>query len=279
MPGDFISSTPSRQGVMKGFHDTLSGRINSLLLTKRLAMSRNRILTVFILFAIAMAFLEGAVVSYLRALYYPEGFAFPLKMMPPSIALTELLREAATLIMLVTVALLAGKTRMERLAFFLLGFGVWDIFYYVFLKVILGWPASLVTWDILFLLPTPWVGPVMAPVINSLTMIVLAFYIIHFTHQGRKATFSGYEWILLIVGSMVILAAFTEEYIRFMSGAFRFTDFFSSSRQTAIMRYTSTFVPRHFKWYLFLGGVIVQLAAVVLYIAGGMKHRPAVSRD
>jgi hypothetical protein len=238
-----------------------------------MAMSRSRTLTVFILFAIAMAFLESAVVIYLRALYYPEGFAFPLKMMPPSIALTELLREAATMIMLVTIALLAGKTRMERLAFFLLGFGVWDIFFYVFLKVILGWPASLVTWDILFLLPTPWVGPVIAPVINSLTMIALAFCIISFTHQGKKAAFSGYEWILLIVGSLVILTAYTEEYIRFMSGAFRFTDFFSASGQAAIMRYTSMFVPHHFNWYLFVGGVLVQLAAVIQYVVRGMKRR------
>ncbi|MBL7138880.1 MAG: hypothetical protein ISS17_08905, partial [Bacteroidales bacterium] len=126
------------------------------------------------LFAIAMGFLESAVVVYLRAIYYPEGFAFPLKIIEGPVATTEILREAATLIMLITVAILAARRWIIRFAWFIYIFAIWDIFYYIFLWLLLGWPESLLTWDILFLIPTTWVGPVLAPVINSLTMIALA---------------------------------------------------------------------------------------------------------
>ena len=88
------------------------------------------------LFGIAMGLLEGAVVVYLRELYYPEGFGFPLKLMSNQVALTELFREAATLIMLMSIGALAGRTRIERFAFFIYSFAVWDIFYYVFLKLL-----------------------------------------------------------------------------------------------------------------------------------------------
>ncbi len=130
-------------------------------------------LTWVVVFSIAMGYLEAAVVVYLRELYYPEGFDFPLKEMDMGIIVTELFREAATMIMLLSIGFLAAKRKIERLAYFVLPFAIWDIFYYVFLKVALGWPESLLTWDILFMLPVTWVGPVICPVINSLTMILL----------------------------------------------------------------------------------------------------------
>ena len=103
-----------------------------------------------ILFSIAMAYLESAVVVYLREIYYPEGFIFPLTPIDSTIAITEFWREVATLVMLLGIGILTGKSAPQRLAFFLLSFAIWDIFYYVFLYVLLGWPASLMTWDILF---------------------------------------------------------------------------------------------------------------------------------
>ena len=81
-------------------------------------------------------------------------------------------REAATLVMLLGVAMLAGTDRWDRIALFCIAFGVWDIAYYVWLWVFLRWPPSLLTWDVLFLIPVPWVGPVVAPVIVSVVMIV-----------------------------------------------------------------------------------------------------------
>ena len=106
-----------------------------------------------LLYAIAMALLETAVVVYLRELYYKDGFAFPLRNLPATIAITELLREAATVVMLVAIGFLCGKNKLQRFAYFCLAFAVWDIFYYVFLYVLLSWPQSLFTWDILFLIP------------------------------------------------------------------------------------------------------------------------------
>ena len=106
-----------------------------------------------VLLSIAMAYLESAVVIYLREIYYPEGFAFPLTPIKTTIAITEFWREVATLVMLLGIGILTGKASAQRLAFFLLSFAIWDIFYYVFLYLTLGWPSSLLTWDLLFLIP------------------------------------------------------------------------------------------------------------------------------
>src|SRR6218665_2831025 len=133
-------------------------------------------------FAVAMGFLESAVVIYLRAIYYKTGFDFPLTPMDPALAKVELLREAATVIMLVGIGYLAGTTRLQRFAFFCLSFAIWDIFYYVFLYLFLGWPTSLFTWDILFLIPLPWIGPVWAPCLLALLMIIGSLLIISTTH-------------------------------------------------------------------------------------------------
>src|SRR4051812_30545987 len=100
-------------------------------------------------FSIAMAALESAVVVYLRALYYPDGFTVVMKMMDQRILLIEIVREAATVLMLMGVGWLAGKNLKDRFAYFLLSFAVWDIFYYMWLKVFIGWPSSLLEWDIL----------------------------------------------------------------------------------------------------------------------------------
>ena len=94
-------------------------------------------LTWLIAFSVAMGFLESAVVVYLRAIYYKEGFQFPLIAMDTTLAITELLREAATLVMLVGVAALSAQSAYRRFSFFLIAFAVWDIFYYVFLKLLL----------------------------------------------------------------------------------------------------------------------------------------------
>src|SRR3990170_403953 len=122
------------------------------------------------LFGIAFAFVETSMVVYLRALYYPEGFSFPLKVVSQEHLAVELAREAATIIILVTVGIIAGRKRWEKFGYFLAAFGIWDIFYYVWLKVALNWPQTLTDWDVLFLIPVPWVGPVIAPLLLALLM-------------------------------------------------------------------------------------------------------------
>ena len=136
--------------------------------------SVNKILIITI-FAIAMGFLEAAVVIYLRELFYPNGFDFPLRgFLNPSILGVEWIREFATVVMLAAIAVLAGKKFYERFAYFLYAFAIWDIFYYISLKATLDWPSSFLTWDLLFLIPWPWIGPVLTPVLWSILFIILS---------------------------------------------------------------------------------------------------------
>src|SRR6056297_1590396 len=93
-------------------------------------------------FGIAMALFESAVVIYLREIMYPDGFQFPLAPIHPHLLLTELLREASAMIMLICIGLLAAKSFSQRFAWFVYSFALWDIFYYVFLWLLLGWPES-----------------------------------------------------------------------------------------------------------------------------------------
>src|SRR5436190_5754021 len=125
------------------------------------------------LFATGMAWVESAVVFYLRTMihriepYQPT----PLPIIG-GLGPVEFTREFATMVMLFTVGMLAGRTWRSRVGYAAIAFGVWDIFYYVFLKVLCGWPHSLSDWDILFLLPMPWWGPVLAPVLVALLLIL-----------------------------------------------------------------------------------------------------------
>ncbi len=213
------------------------------------------------IFAIAMGFLETAVVVYLRELYYPDGFAFPLRLINADIALTELLREAATLIMLLGVAFFAGKNRIERFAFFIFAFAIWDIFYYVFLFLLLAWPSSLMTMDILFLIPVTWVGPVIAPVINSLMMILLACIILYFSGRQQKVRTRPLHWLLLIAGSLVVIAAYTEEYTRHMLAVYSVGSLLTNSSDPELLAYACSFIPRNFQWWIFAAGACMHLIA------------------
>ncbi|MBP7796167.1 MAG: hypothetical protein KA059_05270 [Elusimicrobiales bacterium] len=159
-------------------------------------------------YSIAMAFLEAAVVIYLRKLFYPSGFYFPVKNMPSDILVVELLREASTIVMLITVAMMASKKNKERFSYFIYSFGVWDIFYYIWLYLMIGWPESLLTYDILFLIPVIWVGPVLAPVIVSLTMIVSAITYILFIEKGYDIDIKRSSLILACTGSFIIFLSF-----------------------------------------------------------------------
>ena len=198
-------------------------------------------------FSIAMGFLESAVVVYLREIYYPKGFDFPLVPITSTIAITELLREAATLIMLIGIGILTGKNKAERFVCFLYSFAVWDIFYYVFLKLLLNWPASLFTWDILFLLPVPWVGPVLAPCITSLSMIVLFGYIMFYSNKYNKLKIITTEWRWLIIGSLVVIASFVWDYFKYKTSG-------AATANTSLLNDLANYVPQDFNWPLFWFG-------------------------
>ena len=161
---------------------------------------------VVVVFALAMAWLESATVYYLRLLVdrLEPYQANPLPM-SGAVGQVELVREAATLLMLLTVGMLAGRTWQARLGYTAVAFGVWDIFYYVFLRLISGWPKTLLDWDILFLLPLPWWGPVLAPVSIALVMILWGTLV---TQNDRAETDTRWTWTLAGAGIMLALAVF-----------------------------------------------------------------------
>lgn len=210
-----------------------------------------------IAFSIAMGFLETAVVVYLRLLYYPNGFEFPLVPLDERAGVVEIFREAATVVMLVGVGVLTGKNSRQRLAFFLLAFAIWDLFYYVFLKVILDWPSSWLTWDILFLIPAPWVGPVLSAVIASVTMIIFSSVILLREFQNRSQKINGREWTLISFGSLIIVLSWMWDYIKY-SG--RVADV---SRKA--LEALSAYIPDQFNWWMFLAGEMLLVVAVFLY--------------
>jgi len=128
---------------------------------------------VVVVFAIGMSWVEAASVYYLRVLVDRiEPYQTNPLPIRGALSQVELVREAATMVMLVTIGRLAGRTRHAQLGYTAVAFGVWDIFYYVFLRMMGDWPRSLFDWDILFLLPLPWWGPVLAPISIAALMIV-----------------------------------------------------------------------------------------------------------
>lgn len=147
------------------------------------------------IFSIAFAYVESSVVVYLRhllgatvpsidkdVLLLLPGIAF----LEPKTAINiitnsqllnvEMTREGFTLVMLASVALLAARNIKSQIVFFFLAFGIWDIFYYVFLKLTIDWPKTLSDLDIFFLLPVPWIGPVFVPIVISLFLIAASIF-------------------------------------------------------------------------------------------------------
>ncbi len=170
---------------------------------------------VVVLFALAMAWAESAVVFYLRTMSNRIA-PYQADPLPPikGITETEMVREAATMIMLLAVGWLAGRHWRSRLGYTLVAFGVWDICYYVFLRVLTGWPQSLLDWDVLFLLPLPWWGPVAAPMGIALLMILWGTIV---TQSERAGVQVGHNWRIItlsFLGVALALYAFMADAIR-----------------------------------------------------------------
>lgn len=218
------------------------------------------------LFSIAMGFMETAVVVYLRELYYPNGFNFPLAPILPAIAVTEFLREAATIIMLAGIGTLAGKNAIQRFAYFIYAFAIWDIFYYVFLKLILDWPESVFTWDILFLIPVPWVGPVLAPCIVSLTMILLAACIVYLQKKGHDVVIRLKASVLLLSGCMIIIGSFLWDYARTIFTSHTSAQIWTFSSKESLLADMADYVPESYNWWIFSAGEVILLCGIIYFI-------------
>ena len=198
-----------------------------------------------VILAIAFGYIEAAVVIYLRQIFHPHGFSFPLTAYfladdSRNLLLVEVGREAATLVLIISACLLVGHNFRQRFAYFITIFAVWDIFYYAWLKVILDWPASIMDWDILFLIPTPWAGPVLAPVLVSLTMLVLAAMILYRDCLGKPIKTSVWDWLGFSLAGLLVI-----------------TSFCVAGRYITHPDYAG-----HFSWAMFAAGL---LAAVIVF--------------
>jgi len=218
------------------------------------------------LYAAAMAWVEAAVVFDLRTLvhrivpYQPD----PLPLIG-GLGPVEVVREAATLVMLLTVGLLAGRTGRARLGYAALAFGVWDFLYYLFLKVICGWPHSWLDWDILFLLPLPWWGPVLAPMCIAGLMVIWGVLA---SREEACATVSPpgrfRRWTPWALNGMGVGVAL---YV------FMFDALHASGRGVEAVRQV---LPQHFHWPLF--GVALALMAAPIFPGCGRGGRAPATR-
>jgi hypothetical protein len=168
---------------------------------------------IVVVFSIAFGYIEAAVVVYLREIFHPNGFTFPMTVfgndaLSERILLTEIGREAATIVLIFTSAWLFGHNRQQRVAYFMIIFAVWDIFYYVWLKILLGWPASIMDWDILFLIPVTWASPVLYPILISITLIIFAVVILYFSCRGRSIKVTPADWLAFCASGLIVVVSF-----------------------------------------------------------------------
>ncbi len=158
-------------------------------------------------YAIAMAFMEAVVVVYIRGLLQITNDHVALG---PYVTM-EIFREAATIVMLVAVGWLAGRRQIDRLAYGLFAFGIWDIFYYIWLKVLVDWPASLLAWDVLFLIPLRWWGPVLSPMLIAFLICVVAVLAVVRLELGERLEITLGRVGTAILGGLLALYVFMSD--------------------------------------------------------------------
>lgn len=217
-----------------------------------------------IIFAVSMGLLEAIVVVYIRELYYPDGFRFPLKELPPRLIMIEWVREISTLLMLGSVAWLTGRNLLKRLSAFLFLFGTWDIVYYIGLKIFLNWPESLLTWDILFLIPITWVGPVLAPVLCSILMILMAFLFDYRQMNNNLQTLKNWEYAFLFSGAAIIYYTFTVDFGTILVKGNFLKYFFNLPENPDFLEILTTWQPANFSWGIFSFGLFIICAGIFL---------------
>ncbi len=213
-----------------------------------------------------MGIFESIVVVYLRKIYYPNGFEFPLAVISEQIINIELFREVCTLIMLLSVAWLTANNKNQIFPFFLFSFAVWDIVYYIGLKIILNWPSSFFTWDILFLIPVPWVGPVISPIIVSLTMICLSLIILYTQKNNSNFKLRIYEWLLIYLGAVLIFISFIWDYAKFIIENLSNKISISAEINNSLALIYSRYVPTYFHWDIYIVGIISIYISIFLII-------------
>ncbi|MDZ4278772.1 MAG: hypothetical protein U1B78_06510 [Dehalococcoidia bacterium] len=194
-------------------------------------------------YAIAMAYVEAAVVAYLRELHGIDDLVRDLPSAADRFTAIEIGREAATVLMLLAVGWIAGRRLQDRVGYFVFAFGLWDIAYYFWLAVFAGFPDSPLDWDVLFLIPLPWWGPVLAPALIAGVMCV----------GGAAAVLGadrGVAWRLSWTNAAVAAAGITVVLYTFMADALG-----ALPDGTEAVRHVR---PSDFQWPLFVMGFVVM---------------------
>lgn len=218
-------------------------------MVKKLHADRKLIILLYLVFGIAMAYLESAIVVYLRLLYYPDGFYFPMKTIPLTVAFIEVGREAATLVMLWFAAQMSRRQFKEKFALFIFTFGVWDIFYYAWLKIFLNWPKGMFDWDILFLIPVPWAAPWLAPALFSAGLIFAAILILYYPQRFDTKILKRNEWIgELICAAFIMLTFFSNTSLVNEGG-----------------------IPGYYQWWVFLSAMVAGLIIFLRHFFSSTK--------
>jgi len=198
-------------------------------------------------YAVAMAYVEAAAVVYLRRIYGISDLLRDVAPYDARFAAIELGREAATLVMILAVGLAAGRSVQAGLGFAGVAFGTWDIVYYVWLRAMLGWPDSLLAPDLLFLIPLPWWGPVLSPVLVALLSIVGGALAVLHDDSGRSMRPDPAARAALLAGVLAILYAFMADALRLLP---------ASAEALGRLRPTS------FNWPVFLAGYLSMIWGV-----------------
>lgn len=219
-----------------------------------------------VLLAAAMAWMEAAAVLYLRTLL---GRVEPYQAQPlpinPHLSRIEVIREAATLTLLASAAWLAGGTRARRWGYFLVAFGAWDLLYYLFLAGMGPWPRSALAWDVLFLIPFPWWGPVLAPCLIAAGMVLFGTLLTQ-NHPAEQQRWPAvWSWWVCGAGALLALGLFMADSLGLAAAG--------RAETTAL----AGLLPDRFLWTPFLLALALMAApilSVALRILSAMRDQP-----
>ena len=196
-------------------------------------------------FGVAFGYVEAAVVVYLQtALRLAPEPLLPLRQVTGEagrLVGIEAGRELATLVMLGAVGCVAGTSRLERLAWSAVAFGAWDLTYYGWLWMFSGWPPTLTTWDVLFLVPVPWVGPVWAPMAVSLALVGVGLLAARRLRRGDALPLEPWQIAGGVTGGVLVVSSFMLDTGNILAGG----------------------TPHDFAWPVFLAGMLLAVAASV----------------
>jgi hypothetical protein len=206
-------------------------------------------------YAAAMALLEAVVVVYLRGLIEVSADQVSLG----AYVRMEVWREAATLAMLAAIGWLAAERAAQRPWYAAYAFGLWDLAYYAWLKVLIDWPAGLLDWDVLFLIPLPWWGPVLAPALVAALICVAAAVAVLRLQRGGRILCTPWRIAVAVSGALGTLYAFM---------------FDALAAWGAGLPAGTVARPSRFQWPLFLACLLAMAVPVLLMVCGVPTLRP-----